>query len=71
MTAIYDITFDFPAVLGFGLSAVVEFGTLSNIYDEDVLLKTLHKNFPLKISLVNVTKSAENCGFGHIYWKNS
>ena len=43
MTAIYDITFDFPAVLGLGLSAVVEFGTLSNIYDEDVLLITLHK----------------------------
>ena len=30
---------------------------------------TLHKNrsFPLKISPVNVTRSAGNCGFGHIY----
>ena len=30
---------------------------------------TLHKkwSFPLKISSVNVTKSAGNCGFGHIY----
>ena len=27
-------------------------------------------SFPLKISSVNVTKSAENCGFGHIYWRN-
>ena len=24
-------------------------------------------SFPLKISSVNVTKSAGNCGFGHIY----
>ena len=29
------------------------------------------KNEVLKISSVNVTKSAENCGFGHIYWRNS
>ena len=30
---------------------------------------TLHKiaSFPLRIPLVNVTKSAGNCGFGHIY----
>ena len=30
---------------------------------------THHKklSFPLRISLVNVTKSAGNCGFGHIY----
>ena len=40
---------------------------------------TLYKNrlshkkwsFPLIISPVNVTKSARNCGFDHIYWKNS
>ena len=25
-------------------------------------------SFPLRISSVNVTKSAGNCGFGHIYW---
>ena len=32
----------------------------------------LHKkpSFPLKNSSLNVTKSAENCGFGHIYWRN-
>ena len=32
----------------------------------------LHKkwSFPLRISSVNVAKSAENCGFGHIYWRN-
>ena len=32
----------------------------------------LHKkwSFPLKISSVNVTKFAGNCGFGHIYWRN-
>ena len=26
-------------------------------------------NFSLKISLVNVTKSAVSCGFGQIYWR--
>ena len=33
----------------------------------------LHKKwiFPLRISSVNVTKSAGNCGFGHIYWRNT
>ena len=33
---------------------------------------TLHKkwSFPLRISSVNVTKSAGTCGFGHIYWRN-
>ena len=33
---------------------------------------TLHKkwSFPLSISSVNETKSAGNCGFGHIYWRN-
>ena len=28
------------------------------------------KRFPLRISLVNITKSAENCGFIYIYWRN-
>ena len=27
-------------------------------------------SFPFGISSVNVTKSAGNCGFGHIYWRN-
>ena len=33
---------------------------------------TLYKkwSFPLRIFSVNVTKSAGNCGFGHIYWRN-
>ena len=33
---------------------------------------TVHKkwNFPLRTFLVNVTNSAENCKFGHIYWRN-
>ena len=33
---------------------------------------SLHKrwSFQLMISSVNVTKSAGNCGFGHIYWRN-
>ena len=28
------------------------------------------KVFGLRIASVNVTKSARNCGFGHIYWRN-
>ena len=33
------------------------------------LRTALHKNrsFPLRISSVNLTKFAEDCGFGHIY----
>ena len=27
-------------------------------------------SFPLEISSVNVTKSAEICGLGHFYWRN-
>ena len=26
-------------------------------------------SFPLRNSLVNVTKSAVSCGFGHVYWR--
>ena len=35
-------------------------------------LTSLHKirGFPLRISSVNVTKSAVSCGFGHICWGN-
>ena len=37
-----------------------------------IIERTLHRkwSFPLQIS-VNVTKSAGNCGFGNIYWRNS
>ena len=28
------------------------------------------KSFSLMISSVNMAKSAGNCGFGHIYWRN-
>ena len=39
---------------------------------KSVFSVALHKkgSFPIRISLVNVTKSAGNCGFGHIYWGN-
>ena len=35
------------------------------------LWRTLHKkwNFLLRISSVNVAKSAGDCGFGHSYWR--
>ena len=38
----------------------------------DKTIKTLHKkrSFPLRISSVNVTKSAVSCDFGQIYWRN-
>ena len=31
---------------------------------------TKNKSFLLRISSVNVTKSAVFCGFDHIYWRN-
>ena len=31
----------------------------------------LKKKFSIRISSINVTKSAANCGFGHINWRNS
>ena len=39
---------------------------------DELIDLSLHKkwSFPLRISTVNVTKSAGNCGFGHIYWRN-
>ena len=46
-------------------------GELSRIYYSKNL-QSVHKNwsFPLRIFPVNVTKSAGNGGFGHIYWTN-
>ena len=32
--------------------------------------KDYHCTKKLRISTVNVTKSAVSCGFGHIYWRN-
>ena len=39
------------------------------ISGEYIFHQPLHKklSFPLRISWVNVTKSAGNCGFGHTY----
>ena len=39
---------------------------------KQIFLLTLHKkwSFWLRVSSVNVTKSAEICGFGRIYWNN-
>ena len=41
-------------------------------YTGECSATTLHKkwNFQLRISSVNLTKSAVSCGFGHIYWRN-
>ena len=35
------------------------------------ILASFWCRFPLRTSLVNVTKSAWYCGFGHIYWTKS
>ena len=53
------------ALLYLTLNVRLSFGMLS-------LSLSLHKkwSFPLTISSVSVSKSAGNCGFGHIYWKN-
>ena len=41
--------------------------------ESDVIFLSLHKkwSFPLRISSINVTSSAECCEFGYIYWINS
>ena len=36
----------------------------------EIFVSHFEKMFPLRIFSVNVTKSEENCGFGHIYWRN-
>ena len=40
-----------------------------SLKDTEAQVFSLHKksSFPLRISSVNVTKSAVSCGFGHIY----
>ena len=50
---------------------IVRAGTFLTL-NKQVKNMTLHKkwSFPFGISPVNVTKSAGNCGFGHIYWRN-
>ena len=44
----------------------------SDRQNQSSTLLILHKkwSFRLRISSVNVTKSAGNCRFGHIYWRN-
>ena len=37
------------------------------LYEKHYLSLQKKRSFPLKISSVNMTKSARNCGFGHIY----
>ena len=46
---------------------------LGSEHDSVSISSTLHKkwSFPLRIFLVNVTKCAVSCGFGHIYCRNT
>ena len=45
---------------------------MAGVIDKTMKMYTLHKkwSFLLRVSSVNVTKSADFCGFGHIYWRN-
>ena len=43
---------------------------LLNIIIANINFTAQKWNFPLRISSVNVTKSAGNCAFVHIYWRN-
>ena len=47
---------------------LVDCGAAAHIVNYDALHKKW--NFLLRISSVNVTKSAGNCGFDHIYWRS-
>ena len=44
----------------------------TTIWEQCVAYVSLHKkwSFLLRISSVNVAKSAVSCGFGHIYWRS-
>ena len=43
-----------------------------SLYTHEYMDSPLHKkwSFPLRVSSVNVIKSAVSCEFGHIYWRN-
>ena len=47
------------------LAVVIRLMTCKNSQKKQSLHEK--RSFPLRISSVNVTKSARNCGFGHIY----
>ena len=44
--------------------------SMKKMIKDDKLTLYKKSSFPLRIYSVNVTKSAENCGFDHIYWRN-
>ena len=54
------------------LIRAAEWGEELNTLDTHDAFITLHKTWsiPLRISSVNMTTFAGNCGFGHIYWRN-
>ena len=72
-----DITFQEASIV---ISVTFSFDTLEDIIpllqnfltDRDERPRYSNKKwrFPLRISSVNVTKSSDFCGFGHIYWRN-
>ena len=51
---------------------MISFNSISMNGNVQAASQPLHKkwSFPLRISLVNVTKSGVSCGFGHSYWRN-
>ena len=50
----------------------MELSSIKDFHNFKKSMSALHQKsyFPLKFPPVNVTKSAGNCGFGHIYWRN-
>ena len=42
----------------------------SSLFSKAAGCTTQKWSFPLRISSVNATISADSCGFGHIYWRN-
>ena len=54
------------------LVVMISWHGLSYLLLKAVSFLALHKKwgFALWISSVNETKSADSCGFGHIYWRN-
>ena len=52
--------------LGWNWLNQVKTGTRKDFKQEG----SLHRKLPLRISSLNVTKSAGNSGFGHMHWRN-
>ena len=67
-----DCVCEFPCLYNKRLTRQKDPRVRIGLIKNSSIVKPLEKkwSFPLKISLVNETKFAVSCGFGHISWRN-